>query len=129
MRRGFQRVEGPPAGYVKVTYAGGIAQVRVDGRTQGFTPQVIKVDPGQHYISLNSNAYTPSQITLDVQSGDTAVAAFRVPTAPPAHRTAAPHVGAAPVPAPLSAPSRRRGYAERVRPPAPFLPGKTVRPG
>ena len=93
MRRGFQRVEGPPAGYVKVTYAGGIAQVRVDGRTQGFTPQVIKVDPGQHYISLNSNAYTPSQITLEVQSGDTAVAAFRVPTALPVD---APPAGAPP---------------------------------
>jgi hypothetical protein len=118
MRRGFQRVQEPPAGYVKVTYAGGIAQVRVDGRTQGYTPQVIKVDPGQHYISLNSNAYTPSQITLDVQSGDTAVAAFKVPAAPqseapPAQQTTPPPASPAapaavpPVPSPVPPVSQR----------------------
>ena len=118
MRRGFQRVEGPPAGYVKVTYAGGIAQVRVDGRTQGYTPQVIKLDPGQHYISLNSNAYTPSQITLDVQSGDTAVAAFKVPATavetPPAAGGAAP-AGTPPGIPPTSTPPP---VSQPVSPPA-----------
>ena len=81
-RRSYQRVTGPEAGFVKVTYAGGIAQVRVDGRTYGFTPQVIRVDPGQRFISLIGNAYTPSQFVLDVQSGDTVLAAFRVPATP-----------------------------------------------
>ncbi len=78
VRRSYQRVS-PAPGFVKVTYAGGIAQVRVDGRTHGFTPQVIRVEPGQRFISLIGNAYTPSQFVLDVQSGDTAHAAFKVP--------------------------------------------------
>ena len=78
-RRSYQRVTGEEPGFVKVTYAGGIAQVRVDGRTYGFTPQVIRVDPGQRFISLIGNAYTPSQFVLDVKPGDTALAAFRVP--------------------------------------------------
>jgi len=100
-RRAYQRVDAPAIGYVKVTYAGGIAQVRVDGRTQGFTPQVIRVDPGQHFISLNSNAYIPSQITVDVQPGDTVLAAFKVPTAAAPAAEAAP---AAPPPNPVPAP-------------------------
>jgi hypothetical protein len=100
-RRGYQRVDAPAVGYVKVTYAGGIAQVRVDGRTQGFTPQVIRVDPGQHFISLNSSAYMPSQITVEVQPGDTALAAFKVPTAAAPLPEAAP---AAPPNAPTTAP-------------------------
>ena len=104
MRRGFQRVDGPAPGYVKVTYAGGIAQVRVDGRTQGFTPQVIRVEPGQHFISLNGNAYTPLQITLDVQSGDTAVAAFKVPSVAPADPPALPATGSSAPSPPASAP-------------------------
>jgi hypothetical protein len=66
---------------VKVTYAGGIAQVRVDGRTYGYTPLVIRLDAGQRFISLVGNAYTPSQIVLEIQPGDTAVAAFKVPAA------------------------------------------------
>jgi len=78
-RRAYQRVTGEEPGFVKVTYAGGIAQVRVDGRTHGFTPQVIRVDPGQRFISLIGNAYTPLQFVLDVQAGDTAIAAFKVP--------------------------------------------------
>jgi serine/threonine-protein kinase len=80
-RRSYQRVTGPEPGFVKVTYAGGIAKVRVDGITYGFTPQVIRVDPGPRFISLIGNAYTPLQYVLDVQSGDTAVAAFKVPAA------------------------------------------------
>ena len=119
MRRGFQRIEGPPAGYVKVTYAGGIAQVRVDGRTQGFTPQVIKVEPGQHYITLNSNAYTPSQITLDVQPGDTALASFKVPVSAPVD-TLSPAPVAAQPPAP-TAPSGGTGSPPPAAPPAPSL--------
>jgi hypothetical protein len=97
-RRSYQRVS-PEPGFVKVTYAGGIAQVRVDGRTYGFTPQVIRVEPGQRFISLIGNAYTPSQFVLDVQSGDTALAAFKVPaTAQPdsAARPAAPPAPSAP---------------------------------
>ena len=78
-RRAYQRVTGEEPGFVKVTYAGGIAQVRVDGRTHGFTPQVIRVDPGQRFISLIGNAYTPLQFVLDVHPGDTAIAAFKVP--------------------------------------------------
>ncbi len=98
-RRTYQRVDGPEPGYVKVTYAGGIAQVRVDGRTHGFTPQVVTLDPGQHFISLNSSAYTPSQITVEVQSRDTATAQFRVPvTAAPAESAKAPSSAAAPPP-------------------------------
>ena len=80
-RRTYRRIDGPEPGFVKVTYIGGIAQVRIDGRTHGFTPQVIRLEAGQHFVSLVSNAYVPSQITLDVQPGDTAVAVFTVPRA------------------------------------------------
>jgi hypothetical protein len=81
-RRSYQRVTGPEPGFVKVTYAGGIAKVRVDGITYGFTPQVIRVEPGQRFISLIGNAYTPLQFVLDVKPGDTAIAAFKVPVTP-----------------------------------------------
>jgi hypothetical protein len=103
-RQSYQRITGPEHGFVKVTYAGGIAQVRVDGRTHGFTPQVIRVDAGQRFISLIGNAYTPLQIVLDVQPGDTALAAFKVPAAskpdsvarPPASPAAGPPATAQP---------------------------------
>ena len=124
-RRSYQRV-GPEAGFVKVTYAGGIAQVRVDGRTYGFTPQVIRVEPGQRFISLIGNAYTPSQFVLDVQSGDTAHAAFKVPatahtdsTARPAAPAVVPPAASSPPPAgaaPITA--SPAGAPQRARPPA-----------
>jgi hypothetical protein len=110
-RRSYQRVTGEEPGFVKVTYAGGIAQVRVDGRTYGFTPQVIRVDPGQRFISLIGNAYTPSQFVLDVQPGDTAVAAFKVPATARADTTAGvsppapPQVAAPPASPPASVPA------------------------
>ncbi len=102
-RRSYQRVSGPEPGYVKVTYAGGIAQVRVDGRTYGFTPQVIRVEAGQRFISLIGNAYTPSQFVLDVQPHDTVLAAFRVPVSLPLDTTAS---AAVPSPAPRVPPQR-----------------------
>ena len=69
----------PDPGYVKVIFNGGFAPVRINGRTYGFTPQVIALDSGAHFVSLNSNAYSPSQIEVKVTPGDTAVALFRVP--------------------------------------------------
>jgi serine/threonine protein kinase len=69
----------PDPGYVRVTYIGGIAAVRIDGKTYGFTPQVIALDSGAHFVSLNSNAYAPSQIEVTVVPRDTAIAAFKVP--------------------------------------------------
>ncbi len=106
-RRNYQRVTGEEPGFVKVTYAGGIAQVRVDGRTYGFTPQVIRVEPGQRFISLIGNAYTPSQFVIDVKAGDTAVAAFRVPQAPRTDTatTTAPPAGNPPISVPVPPPS------------------------
>jgi serine/threonine-protein kinase len=123
-RRSYQRVTGDEPGFVKVTYAGGIAQVRVDGRTYGFTPQVIRVDPGQRFISLIGNAYTPSQFVLDVTPGDTALAAFRVPqtartdtgSSPVAPAATAPASGSVP---PQSASRPTAGTPPPSSPPAP----------
>jgi hypothetical protein len=69
----------PNPGYVRVSFSGGFAPVRIDGKTYGLTPQVIALDSGAHFVSLIGNAYTPSQIEVAVVPGDTVAAVFKVP--------------------------------------------------
>ena len=57
---------------------GGSARARVDGRSYGFTPVVVRVAPGSHAVSVEGagDAFLPSQLSLDVVGGDTANAVF-----------------------------------------------------
>jgi PEGA domain len=69
-------------GYIRVVARGGAARVRLDGQLLGFTPLVIKVDAGTHYVSLESSgdAFLPSQLTIDAVSSDTVQALFTANT-------------------------------------------------
>jgi serine/threonine protein kinase len=66
------------AAYIHVIVRGGAARVRVDGRMLGFTPLVVRVDPGPHLVSLESSgdAFLPAQITVNAMPNDTSIAAF-----------------------------------------------------
>jgi hypothetical protein len=77
--RGIPQNPGADApGYIRVLAHGGTARVRVDGRTLGFSPLVVRVDPGPHVVSLESSgdAFLPAQITVNAMPNDTAVAVF-----------------------------------------------------
>jgi hypothetical protein len=65
-------------GYIRVLARGGTARVRIDGRTLGFSPLVVRVDPGLHVVSLESSgdAFLPSQIAVNAMANDTTVAVF-----------------------------------------------------
>jgi len=64
--------------YIRVSARGGAAHVRVDGKTLGFSPLVVRVDAGPHVVSLegSGDAFLPTQITVSPNPGDTSVAAF-----------------------------------------------------
>ncbi len=72
--------------YIQVITRGGTAKVRVDGRTYGFSPLIVRVDPGTHYVSLESagDAFLPSQLTIQTVANDTTPAVFsaRIPRGP-----------------------------------------------
>ncbi len=65
-------------GYIRVVVHGGAARVRIDGHTLGFSPLVVRVDPGPHVVSLESSgdAFLPGQITVNAMPNDTSFAAF-----------------------------------------------------
>jgi hypothetical protein len=65
-------------GYIRVVARGGAAKVRVDGQTLGFTPLVVRVDPGTHYVTLESSgdAFLPAQLTIEAVANDTVSALF-----------------------------------------------------
>jgi hypothetical protein len=65
-------------GYIRVVAHGGTAKIRVDGRTYGFSPAVIRVEPGNHMVSLESSgdAFLPSQISISASERDTILAVF-----------------------------------------------------
>ena len=64
--------------YIRVVVRGGAAKVRVDGHMFGFTPLVVRVDPGTHYVALESggDAFLPAQLTIEAVSNDTVSALF-----------------------------------------------------
>ncbi len=65
-------------GYIRVVVHGGAARVRIDGHTLGFSPLVVRVDPGPHAVSLESSgdAFLPGQITVNAMPNDTSFVAF-----------------------------------------------------
>jgi serine/threonine protein kinase len=64
--------------YIRIVARGGAAKVRLDGRTLGFTPLVVRVDAGSHYVSLESSgdAFMPDRLTVDAVANDTVNAVF-----------------------------------------------------
>jgi hypothetical protein len=64
--------------YIRIVARGGAAKVRLDGHTLGFTPLVVRVDAGSHYVSLTSSgdAFMPDHVTVDAVANDTATATF-----------------------------------------------------
>jgi hypothetical protein len=79
------RLADPDApGFVRVLARGGTARVRVDGRTYGFSPLIVRVGPGAHVVSLESSgdAFLPAQITISATSNDTVSAIFSARVSP-----------------------------------------------
>jgi serine/threonine protein kinase len=64
--------------YVRIVARGGAAKVRLDGRTLGFTPLVVRVDAGSHYVSLESagDAFLPDHLNVEATANDTVNAVF-----------------------------------------------------
>jgi len=64
--------------YIRILARGGAAKVRLDGRTLGFTPLVIRVDVGGHYVSLESSgdAFMPDHLNVEAVANDTVNAVF-----------------------------------------------------
>jgi hypothetical protein len=108
------RLADPDApGFVRVLARGGTARVRVDGRTYGFSPLIVRVGPGAHVVSLESSgdAFLPAQITISATSNDTVSAIFSARVSPadqpsrdadhqPLAAPSAPAAGAPSAPAP-----------------------------
>ncbi|MFL5574511.1 MAG: protein kinase domain-containing protein [Gemmatimonadaceae bacterium] len=94
------------AGFLRVITRGGSARVRVDGRGYGFTPLVLRVDPGPHAVTVEGagDAFLPLQVRVDIASGDTAAAVFTAPGWGRSRPEAAPVGGAPDAPSPAQAP-------------------------
>ena len=89
--------------FIRVVVRGGAAPVMINGERAGVSAgpggRVIRVGPGTHYITVRGagDLFLPSQISLAVATGDTAVAIFSAatrqaptPLASPAADSAAP---------------------------------------
>ena len=65
-------------GYVRVIIHGGVARARVDGVSYGFTPAVIPLPPGVHFVTVDGagDAFLPSQVPVTVSGDDTVTAEF-----------------------------------------------------
>jgi serine/threonine protein kinase len=65
-------------GYIRILARGGAAKVRLDGRTLGFTPLVVRVDVGGHFVSLESagDAFMPDHLNVEATANDTVNAVF-----------------------------------------------------
>jgi serine/threonine protein kinase len=113
--------DGP--GYIRVIVHGGAARVRVDGRTFGFSPLVVRVEPGPHVVSLESSgdAFLPAQITVNAMPNDTSFAAFgaRVPGTSSADTT--------PAPAPAASGRSGTGVGSASSPSGAAAPGASAR--
>jgi len=64
--------------YIRILARGGAAKVRLDGRTLGFTPIVVRVDAGGHYVSLEGagDAFMPDHLNIEAVGNDTVNAVF-----------------------------------------------------
>jgi hypothetical protein len=55
-----------------------VAAVRIDGRTYGFSPAIVSVEPGTHLVTVDGagDAFLPSQRIVDAIAKDTTAAVF-----------------------------------------------------
>ncbi|NUQ21187.1 MAG: protein kinase [Gemmatimonadaceae bacterium] len=70
-------------GWIRVVINGGAALARIDGEQLGMTPLVARVEAGEHLVTVlgAGDSYLPSQISVVVESSDTAAAIFSTPEA------------------------------------------------
>ena len=70
-------------GWIRVVINGGTAPAYIDGARLGSTPQVVRVEAGEHLVTVlgAGDSFLPSQITLNVGANDTTPAAFYTPEA------------------------------------------------
>jgi hypothetical protein len=75
------RMSGARHGWISVTVSGGTAPIIIDGRSYGSAPQIIRVDKGNHIVTVRGagDMFMPFQHDLLVREGDTVIAAFEVP--------------------------------------------------
>ena len=71
----------PSAGtgaFIRVTVRGGVAAVRIDGRTYGYSPAVVSIDPGTHVVTVDGagDALLPSQRVVEAIERDTTSVVF-----------------------------------------------------
>ena len=70
-------------GWIKVVINGGTAPAYIDGSRLGSTPQMVRVEAGEHLVTVlgAGDSFLPSQITLNVSANDTTPAVFYSPEA------------------------------------------------
>jgi serine/threonine protein kinase len=70
-------------GWLRVVINGGTAPAKIDGVRQGSTPIVRRVEEGEHLVTVEGagDSFLPSQITVTIAAGDTAIAVFATPEA------------------------------------------------
>ena len=70
-------------GWIRVVINGGTAPAFIDGTRLGSTPQMLRVEAGEHLVTVlgAGDSFMPSQITVTVASSDTAAAVFYTPEA------------------------------------------------
>ena len=71
----------PEVSWLHVVVRGGVAQIRVDGRGQGFSDRIIRVEPGAHVVSVLGD-FWPSQRDVSVSDRDTLRVTFYAPGMP-----------------------------------------------
>ena len=70
-------------GWIRVVINGGTAPAFIDGTRLGSTPQMVRVEAGEHLVTVlgAGDSFLPSQLTLTVAANDTSAAVFYSPEA------------------------------------------------
>jgi hypothetical protein len=70
-------------GWIRVVINGGTAPAFIDGTRLGSTPQVIRVEAGEHLVTVlgAGDSFLPSQLSINVGASDTVAAVFYSPEA------------------------------------------------
>ena len=70
-------------GWIRIVINGGTAPAFIDGKRLGSTPQVIRVEAGEHLVTVlgAGDSFLPSQLTINVGASDTVAALFYSPEA------------------------------------------------
>ena len=70
-------------GWIHVVINGGTAPAFIDGARLGSTPQIVRVEAGEHLVTVlgAGDSFMPSQLTINVGASDTVAAVFYSPEA------------------------------------------------